>query len=1174
MQGRAGRYFLKKALMAARRGICATIGTGALLAAVLAASPLAQAEGEIPFVISVDGQRVDGSVLPPPVPGAEHGALDIQVKFDGLGVTPTLNVSTVPPRASFRGGEEIKFLVSFNYGAWLDRGEVLIYEHRQFSTSNIYQRIPVAPDGTALWTLPEDSPTELLYVLRVYDSGGKYDETQPLPLNRVAKEYATHDKGEEATAPGYSEDRTAFRNIDISGGAVTVHGKNVPEGHVVYVAGERVPVDPDGAFVVQRVYPPGTHKVEITVEKDGEGLDFSRSVTIPENEWFYVGLADFTAGYRWGDHIEEAGEDDFGDDAYTRGRLAFYLKGKIKGRWILTAAADTSEQKLKNIFKGLDEKDPREFLKRIDPDDYYPVYGDDSTFTEDAPTQGKFYVKLQRGPSHVMWGNFKSRITGSKFLRSERALYGAQGVYRGGSATPDGGHATALDAHAALPGTLPNRQSFRGTGGSAYFLRHQDVTQGSDTVAIEVRNATTGWVLERRTLAYGTDYDFDYVQGVIILRMPLPSSSSAGTENYLVVSYEYTPAGEDVDGYVVAGRAQQWLGSHVRVGVTAMKENTETADQKMYGADIHVRHSEGTYIESEVARSEGPGFSTTYSPDGGLTNQDTPSAGIPNKKADAFRIEGRVDLSDVSDGTITGSIGARYEHYQKGFSSLDVNADTKRTLWGTEANVEVSEKVSIGASFSDETQGNGTHDQNGKAKIAIEAGEHVVLEPYVDHTIRDKGTTATATTQEGERTDTGARIVYKWNEDTQAYVLGQATVNRTGTMYENDRYGVGGKVRLTENVSAEGEVTDGDQGIGAKARINYDPSADDRYYIGYQLDPLRDIADSWPFTLVGDDVGSIVAGARSRINEQWSTYGEDSYDMFGERRSLTQAYGVTYTPTAAWTITGAAEVGQVFDDTVDPDTGLENPDFDRTAFSLGVTYKDKDGWDGRLKGEWRDDDSEDDARDMQAYLVQASLGVKVAEDWRANASLDVVWSDATDSTRESKYAEGSFGFAYRPVASDRLNALFKYTFLYDNPGNGQVGVDGTTSSPAQRSHILSADAVYDLVPQLSVGAKYGFRIGETKEKVAGADWEEVEAHLAILRADWHVLHDWDAIVEGRALWSPTTDQTDFGLVVAVYRHISESFKVGVGYNFGKFSDDLADLTYNDQGVFLNMIGKF
>lgn len=42
----------------------------------------------------------------------------------------------------------------------------------------------------------------------------------------------------------------------------------------------------------------------------------------------------------------------------------------------------------------------------------------------------------------------------------------------------------------------------------------------------------------------------------------------------------------------------------------------------------------------------------------------------------------------------------------------------------------------------------------------------------------------------------------------------------------------------------------------------------------------------------------------------------------------------------------------------------------------------------------------------------------------------------------------------------------------------------------------------------------------------------------------------------------------------VYRHINDNFKLGVGYNFGIFSDDLRDLTYDDQGFFVNAIGKF
>ena len=92
--------------------------------------------------------------------------------------------------------------------------------------------------------------------------------------------------------------------------------------------------------------------------------------------------------------------------------------------------------------------------------------------------------------------------------------------------------------------------------------------------------------------------------------------------------------------------------------------------------------------------------------------------------------------------------------------------------------------------------------------------------------------------------------------------------------------------------------------------------------------------------------------------------------------------------------------------------------------------------------------------------------------------------------------------------------------------------------------------------------------------MAGADWEKSSAHLAILRADLHIVHQWDALLEGRILWSPTSDQTDIGAVVALYRHFGDNLKVGVGYNFGHFSDDLRDLSQDDQGVFMNVIGKF
>lgn len=1145
------------------------LSAASLLALAIATSALAQdADTELPFTITVDGEQVAGDTLPSQ---ADRAKLQVDVKFDGLGVRPMLNVSTVPMRAAFKAGDDIGFLGSLNYAAWVAKGEIRVFERGSDTQDGLVAVLPVSDMATAQWVMPAVGPKDLEYVFRVYDAEGRFDETTPLPLSRTAQDLPTHDFGKKAMAPGYSEDRTAIRNIQLHGGAVTVNGRNVPAGHRVFVMGEPVPVDPDGSFVVQRILPQGTHRVDVRVENGADALDFSRSVTIPESEWFYVGLADFTAGKNFNSHIENLRPGDFDDDVYTHGRLAFYLKGKIKGRYILTAAADTGEQRLKSIFKGLDDKDPRTFLKRLDPDDYYPVYGDDSVAVEDAPTKGKFYVRLEKGPSHVMWGNFKSNITGSKFLRHQRALYGAQAVYRSAAPAPDGGARTAVDLHAAMPGTVPQRDVFRGTGGSAYFVKHLDVTPGSDTVSIEVRNTITGWVVERRTLTYGTDYDFDYVQGVVILRAPLSSSDTFGTENHLVVGYEYTPAARDVDGYVAGGRAQKWIGNHVRVGVTGLKENTEGADQVLYGADVHVRYSEGTWLEGEVARSEGPGFGSSYSADGGLTIQSNASSGVPGKTAQAWRVEGRLALEDLSPRA-KGHVGARYEHHGKGFSSLEVDARDTRRLMGADADFEVNDAMLVTGSISDEKIAGGSRTTQALGKVAVEVDDHITVQPYGVHT-RKTGS-STSTVQQGQRADAGMKILYAWDDDQEAFIFGQGTVAATGTMYRDDRAGVGGTFRLAEKVKTQGEVSYGTQGIGAAATLSYEPTADDKYYIGYKLDPERDIASNWPFQLVGEDLGSVVAGARHRFNQQWLAYAEDNMDLFGEHISLTQVYGVTYTPDAAWTVTGGTEVGQVFDNTIDPATGDKNPDFDRVAISLAVGYKGDNGIDGKVKGEYRIDDSEDDSRDMEAYLIQASLGVKMDDDWRAIASFDGVLSDATDSTRDGDYAEGSLGFAYRPADGDRLNALAKYTFLYDLPGKDQVSVDGTTSSPAQRSHIASVDASYDLTPQITLGGKYGVRIGETRDRASGSPWLDSQVHLGILRADFHVVHQWDLMLEGRLMWSPTTDEKDFGAVAAIYRHFGDNVKMGLGWNFGHFSDDLRDLTQDDHGVFVNVIGTF
>ena len=80
------------------------------------------------------------------------------------------------------------------------------------------------------------------------------------------------------------------------------------------------------------------------------------------------------------------------------------------------------------------------------------------------------------------------------------------------------------------------------------------------------------------------------------------------------------------------------------------------------------------------------------------------------------------------------------------------------------------------------------------------------------------------------------------------------------------------------------------------------------------------------------------------------------------------------------------------------------------------------------------------------------------------------------------------------------------------------------------------------------------------------------AQLTVLRVDWRFRKGWESMAELRMLDLPDVSQHRRGALAAVYRYIGKNLKVGAGYNFTNFSDDLTDLKYNHKGVFVNLIG--
>jgi hypothetical protein len=1125
------------------------------------------------FSISVDGDTIAGEDRRVIAGAASPGgtlrtqdlaldAADVQVRYDGTQTERRLNVLTSDLRTEFRAGEAVSFNATTSYDFWIDRAELRITPVRRGFGRTETIVVPIDPNGSASWTVPEGSENDFTYVLRVYDSAGRFDETAPELISRRERPVDPELNGPIISA-GEGEDRTARRGIPVTGGIVTVSGTGLPPGATAVVMGRSVPVDASGKFVTDLILPAGEQNVTVALDApNAQGVNLTREIVIPRNDWFATGLADLTVGRRG---------TSLGDgDSFSRGRLAFYARGVVNGTTRITAAADTGEDELDALFDDILTKDPRAVLDRVDRDKLYPTYGDDSTIVEDAPTSGKIFIRVEQGDSSLMWGDFENKIENTEFLRAVRNLYGAELVYRSPAVTVDGERRVSATLYAARPESLPQRDELRGTGGSVYVLQRRDLVPGSETVTIEIVDRVTGRVVSTERLAVSEDYRIDYFQGTIILDDPLTGGVSGGGvvggspsgdfDANLVVQYEYVPTGSDLDNSSTGGRIEGWLpGDFLRLGVTAVDETTDTVDLQVTAVDAHLRFGEGSFIEAEIAESRGNGFGRSFSADGGFTYVNLGGGGVTSR-AQAHRLEGTLDLGDVIAGG-DGTISAYYEKKEAGFSSLSEDITDDQTVWGLAADLRVSERLGFRMAAEDYDNDNGNSRQQIEAEFEYLINPTTTLAFGAKHLDEVRIGDADDT---GKRTDLGFRLTRDLGADQSVYIFGQGTVEREGGIRRNDRLGIGGRFNITDTLTAEAEVSGGTNGTGARALLELRPNDSSRYYLGYELDPNRDVTGT---SLNGDHQGTLIAGVERQVDRGLSYYAEDNYDVFGNRRALTRAYGVSYTPSELWDFSADLEIGRVRDE--------NDGDIDRRAIGFGTKYDNGQGVTGSARLEYRIDEQDGTTvRDRKTWAFVGKYSNQVSPDWRFVASLDALVSNSDQADfLDGRYVEASLGYAYRPVTNDRLNVLARYTFLDDLPGSDQVSADGSDAGAKQRSHIFSVDAIYEIDESWEIGGKLAYRIGETAARDSDV-FTSNDAGLAALRATYAIEQQWEISGEARVLVLNDQDASEYGALLTVYRNFGDNAKIGLGYNFGSFSDDLRDTTLDDEGLFLNLQAKF
>ena len=1109
---------------------------------------------------------------------------------------PAFNVTatSLVPFDGTRITKPVRFFAYNNYPAFIDKAEVLVFRasDADLVTPLTTVPLPVGPTSDVEWdgTLPAGfqarAGDELTYIVRAYAKDGTFDETYPRRFQLVLPDEAERGKqalrnsverrlgqafdAQEAETRSlvdgaFGENSLRVQNIPIYGSRIRIQGRNLPDNASVSINGRNFPLDLEHKLVAEYLEPVGRHQYAIEIQgKDmREPIKHTLDVDVSGKYMFAVAIADVTvSGNRVSGSIEPlAGDEHYDDDLVVDGRLAFYLKGKIKGKYLVTAQADTQEREVSELFDGFWDADPQDIFRRLDPDQYYPVYGDDSTTYRDVDTQGRLYVRVDWDKSQALWGNFDTGITGTEYAQYSRALYGGAVSWRSRRTTALGEPGSELKGFGSKAQTAPGHSEFLGTGGSLYYLKHTDVLPGSERIVLEIRDRTTGRTEQRVELLEGADYEIDDLQGRIILTRPLSlvtrenvptltrDTPLDGLTQVLLVDYEYVPQGFDPDDVTAGFRGKHWFGDHVAVGATYVDENRAGEDYTLAGADLTLQAGRGTYLKLEHSKTEATGAPVFFSQNGGLSfTQINPVLGV--REGEASAVEARANFKELGWTQLDWSAGAWWRHVDAGYSVSRFDIGQEIEEYGAEVLGQFAPNFDFYTRFSKAERGLESLTQ---AQLTAEwrFNDYTTLSAEVRRVDEDRAT--------GDAAGTLAALQYKQRVGTtlELYGTAQFTLDDDGGQYaDNDAITLGAKYLFGDLSSVGAEVTHGDRGDAAQVNAEYRISQDHSVYANYTYSTDRSPYD--PLFNNRRDTGWTI-GQRWRLSNQVNLFNESQWLKSPNESGLAHTFGMDFYPAVGWNLGFTLQSAEL-------DTPVGGVDRSAVSLNGGRTSNDTQ-WQSKL--EWRHDTG---AERREQWVTTNHLTHKFNESFRIAARFN--YSKTTDellAQAGAKFIEGNLGFAWRPWDSTRWALLGRYTYLYDVSSLPQVG--DNVAFYDQRSNVLSLEGVYNPDNRWEFAGKLAQRKGEVRFGRLAGQWADSTATFAAGQVRYELGGVWHALGEYR--WLGVKDGGDrSGVLVGLDRDIGRNFRIGAGYNFTEFSDDLTDFDYDHKGWFLNVVGRY
>ncbi len=378
------------------------------------------------------------------------------------------------------------------------------------------------------------------------------------------------------------------------------------------------------------------------------------------------------------------------------GRVAFFLKGKIQGGYLLTAGYDS-------------DKDTRERLFRdIQPDEFYPVYGDASVRGFDAQSTGRLYVRVDKRKSYLLYGDFNTAspaLEGRGLANYSRSLTGIKEHFENSR--------VRANVWASQDSTRQVVEEIAANGTSGpYRFRTGSALVNSEKVEVLTRDPNhPDIILRAQPMARFTDYTFEPFTGELLFKAPVPSLDANLNPVSIRVTYEVEQGGERF--WVYGGDAQLKLHDRVEVGGSAVRDENPLNLYQLYSANTTLQLAPQTFFFGEVARSEselggigdagrvelrhksGSSELRAYFGETASTFTNAGSIQLPGRTEAGLKLSQRLD-----DQTRVSVQGVLTDELQTGNTRRGIGVDVERTLPG---NV----RVEVGGRVSEETVSTG-----------------------------------------------------------------------------------------------------------------------------------------------------------------------------------------------------------------------------------------------------------------------------------------------------------------------------------------------------------------------------------------------------------------------------------------------------------------------------------